>query len=71
MATFNKGFRKLVDLRASNIRQRKALDAFLEQHNIEYRNADFWREDVMRYFVRPVDLCCAQAVLGAVKELGE
>ena len=66
-----KGFKLLTKLRASNIRQRRALDGFLEQHGIEYRNRDHWQADVMEYFVRPADLCCAQAVLGAVQELGE
>jgi len=63
-----KGFVKLVDLDADNLRARKALEAFLERHTIEYRDQDRWAEGHVRYFVRPADLCCALAVLEAIRD---
>jgi hypothetical protein len=64
-------WRKLVDLPEASTRKQRALEGFLDQHHIPFRRHIFERLSKRRYFVRPCDLCCAQAVLDAIRAIEE
>lgn len=62
-------FSKLIDIHDQAERLHTALEKYLKAHKIEFRRAH-WRSDgFVRYSVRERDLCCARAVLPALREL--
>jgi hypothetical protein len=71
------GFRKLVDIWGSEqatAQVHDALKAFLLAHGINFERhhgTDAYHRDYYRYLVQSKDLCCAQAVLPALREIQE
>ena len=63
-----KGLRKLVDIHEGAPRLMEALEHFLARHQIAY--SKHGHEFCYRYYVQAKDLCCAQAVLPALQDLG-
>jgi hypothetical protein len=64
-----KGFTKLIDIHDQADRLHKALEKYLEAHAIPWRKQHFKSDGFVRYQVQTKDLCCAQAVLPALREL--
>jgi len=64
-------FTKLIDIHDQAVRLHQALEKYLAAHRIEWRVRRFAGDGFVRYAVRPADLCCAQAVLPALRELAE
>ena len=66
-----KGKRKLVDIAESSLRIYSALESFLERHKIPYTFQIHASEGFRRYFVNESDLCCSQAILGALQAMAK
>jgi len=70
-----RGFRKLVDIWGSEqatAEVHDALKAFLLARDIQFQrhhHTDAYQRDFHRYLVQSKDLCCAQAVLPALREI--
>lgn len=62
-------FMKLIDIHDQAERLHKALEKFLEAHSILWKRQHFKNDGFFRYLVRRQDLCCAQAVLPALRDL--
>lgn len=71
MAT--KGYRKLVDILdiGDCVRLYRALENFLERHEIRYTFHDHDGDGFRRYYVPSKDLSAAQAVLPAIQQIAE
>jgi hypothetical protein len=65
----NKGFTKLIDIHDQSERLHRVMEKYLTQHGIPFRKARFFGDGFIRYSVEPVNLCCAQAVIPALREL--
>lgn len=64
------GSRKLVDIGGNSERLEAALQKFLKRHSIEFER-HVHLDGFARYYVNVKDLCCAQAVLGALQQMAE
>lgn len=65
-----KGLRKLVDIAEGSVRLQAALENFLHAHHIAFDRHDHG-DGFARYYVASKDLCCAQSVLPALRQLAE
>lgn len=60
-------FRKMVDIGLTASEIGVTLERYLFQHRITYKTAR--HAEFVRYFVHENDLCCAQAVIPALKSM--
>ena len=67
-----KGWRKLIDLAdTESMRLHKALENYLGAHRIPFRSSKHFGDGFTRYWVESVNLCCASAVIPALKQMAE
>jgi hypothetical protein len=73
-----RGWRKLIDIADGGEHLRRALETHLGLHSIENRVYIHARRSrnggvagFTRYWVKQNDLCCAQLIIPALRELGE
>ena len=61
----------VINARDNFVRVIGALEKYLERHKIRYKMHDHAYDGFRRYYVGISDLCCAQSVLPALKELAK
>jgi len=69
MPNSSKGFTKLIDIHDQAYRLHAALEKYLTAHDIPFRKRLYRADGLLRYSVEPVNLCCAQAGLPALRQL--